>query len=103
LALRLQRWQVVTHACALARIAAFFKFSARRGAPFVNATGGAFTHFTSERCTSNGHMVSATHAAGAAVDLDGQASRNMPAHVVEFVHRKINTEIGATSAASRAG
>ena len=53
----------MAHARSLARITAFFKLSARGGAPFVNAAGGFLAHFATQGGTAWGRVISATHTA----------------------------------------
>jgi hypothetical protein len=48
-------------------------------------------------------MIGAAHAAGAAVDFDGQTCGDMATHVVELIDGKVHAEIGAASAATLAG
>jgi hypothetical protein len=86
----------------MAGIAAFFKFTARRGTPLVNAATYLLANLAREGGATSGHVVGASHATGAVVDFNAQASGHLSAHVVEFVHRKIDAKTCAASPATRA-
>jgi hypothetical protein len=68
------------------RFAALRKFSARRGAPFVNATGNLRAKFTGERRTAGGSVVSASHAASLTRHIHGQPNGYLTALVHSFRH-----------------
>ena len=82
--------------------AAFFKFTAGRGPPFVDAANGFFTGLAIERSTARWAVVGATHAAGVFGDGRGQPGGHVTAAFFVFVHRKVHSKAHAASAASGA-
>jgi hypothetical protein len=94
--------QSVTHSRTLARIAAFFKLSARGGAPFVNAAGGFFAHFATQCTAAWWRVVGATHAAHRGGELLPQACGDRAAMRVHFFHAEVHPKTGAASAAAGA-
>jgi len=93
----------VAHARTLAGIAAFFKLSARGGAPFVNATGGFLAHFATQRCAAWGRVIGAAHAAHRGGEFLAQARGHKATVRVHFLHAEIHAKTGAASATTRAG
>ena len=86
----------------LARIAAFFKLSARGGAPFVNAAGGFVAHFAGERSAARGRVVGATHAAHRGGELLAQARGHRAAVRVHLFYAEVHPKTRAASAAAGA-
>jgi hypothetical protein len=62
------RRQPLSVTCPQTGIAAFFKFAAGRGAPFVNAAGGFFANAAIKCGAARGVVVGAAHAAGVFCD-----------------------------------
>ena len=91
------------HTRTLASIATFFKLSARGGAPFVNAAGGFFAHFATQRCAAWWRVVGAAHAAHRGGEFLAQACGHRAAVRVHFFHAEIHPKTGAASAAAGAG
>jgi hypothetical protein len=83
--------------------AAFFKFTAGRGAPFVDAANGFFAGLAIERGAARRAVVGAAHAAGVFGDGRGQACGHIAATFFVFVHRKVHPKADAASAAGGAG
>ena len=67
-----QRRQALSLSGPRASVAAFGKFSARGGAPFVNAAQGLLTRFAVQRGAARWAVVGAAHAAGVFGDGRGQ-------------------------------
>jgi hypothetical protein len=92
----------MTQSRALARIAAFFKLSARGGTPFVNAAGGFLTHFATQRSAAWGRVVGAAHAAQGGCEVLAQARGHRAAACVHFFHAEVHSKTGAAGAATGA-
>ena len=88
--------------CLQARIAAFFEFTAGRGAPFVNAAGGLLTNPAIQRCAARGAVVGAAHAAGVLGDGGGQPGGHLAAAFFVFKDREIHPEAGTAGSAGGA-
>ena len=69
----IQRRQTLPMPGPLAGFAAFGKFPARGGAPFVDAAQGLFTGFAVQRGAAGRAVVGAAHAAGVLGHRSGQA------------------------------
>ena len=82
--------------------AAFFKLTAGRGSPFVNAANGFFARFAVERGAARRAVVRAAHAAGVLGDGRGQTSGHIAATFFVFVDGKIHPKADAASAAGGA-
>ena len=87
----------------LAGIAAFFKLSARRGAPFVNAASGLDAHLAAECTAAWWRVVGATHAAHRGCEFLAQTRWHRTAVRVHFFHTEIDPKTGAAGAAAGAG
>ena len=82
--------------------AAFFKFPAGGGPPFVDATNGFFAGFAIERGAAGWAVVGAAHAAGVLGDGRGQPSGHIATAFFVLVHRKVHPKAHAASAAGGA-
>ncbi len=87
----------------LARIAAFFKLSARGGAPFVNAAGRFLAYFATQCAAAWRRVVGAAHAAHRGREFLAQACGYRAAMRVHFFHAEVHPKTGAASAAAGAG
>lgn len=99
----LKRLHPVPHACDPARVAACLEFPTGRRSPFINPTGDLPAYFASQGGAAHRHMVSAPHAAGAAIDLYGQTRRDATAHVIKLVDRKVDPKAGAAGTTGQTG
>ncbi len=86
----------------LAGIAAFFKLSARGGAPFVNAASGLDAHLAAECAAAWRRVIGATHAAHRGCEFLAQTRWRRTAMGVHFFHAEIHPKTGAASAATGA-
>ena len=82
--------------------AAFFKLTAGRWPPFVDAANGFFTGLAIERGAARWAVVGAAHAAGVLGDGCGEPSGHIAATFFVFVDRKIHPKAHAAGAASGA-
>ena len=82
--------------------AAFFKFAAGGGPPFVDAANGFFTGFAIERGAARWAVVGAAHAAGVLGDGRGEPSGHIAAAFFVFEDGKVHAKADAASATSGA-
>ena len=97
-----QRWQALAAAGLFTGGAAFFKLTARRWPPFVNAANGFFARFAVERGAARRAVVGAAHAAGVLGDRRGQACGHIPTAFFVFGHGKVHPKTHTASAAGGA-
>ena len=90
-------------ACPVAGIAAFFKFSAGRWAPFINPTGHLATQFAGQCGTATGYVIGAAHAGDGGIHLHRQPIWHRAALFIQFLDREIDTKAGAANAALGTG
>ena len=83
--------------------AAFFKFTAGRRPPFVNAANGFFTRFAMKRCAARRAVVSAAHAADVLGDGRSQPGWHIAAAFFVLEYGKVHPKAHAASAAGGAG
>lgn len=97
-----KRLQPMAHASSLAGIAAFFKLSARGGAPFVDTAGGFLAHLATQCCAAWWRVIGATHAAHRGGEFLAQACGHESTVRVHFFHMEVHPKSSAAGAATGA-